>query len=48
MSTQAVNVKLNWLAGNITKSVAEEQEGVLFEGTPTKVVLFSDHFRVYF
>ena len=44
---QAVAVKLNWLSGNITKST-EEQEGMLFEGVPTKVVLFSDHFRVYF
>lgn len=44
---QAIAVKLNWLAGNITKST-EEQEGMLFEGVPTKVVLFSDHFRVYF
>ena len=44
---QAVAVKLNWLAGNITKST-EEQEGMLFEGVPTRVVLFSDHFRVYF
>ena len=47
MKRQAVTVKLNWLAGNITKSVEEEQ-GMLFEGTPSKVVLFSDHFRVYF
>lgn len=47
MKKQAVAVKLNWLAGNITKSVEEEQ-GMLFEGTPSKVVLFSDHFRVYF
>ena len=45
---QAIAVKLNWLAGNITKSAKEEQEGMLFEGVPTKVVLFSDHFRVYF
>lgn len=45
---QAIAVKLNWLAGNITKSATEEQEGLLFEGVPTKVVLFSDHFRVYF
>lgn len=46
---QAIAVKLNWLAGNITKSATEEQEqGMLFEGVPTKVVLFSDHFRVYF
>lgn len=46
---QAIAVKLNWLAGNITKSAIEEQEqGVLFEGVPSKVVLFSDHFRVYF
>ena len=44
---QAIAVKLNWLSGNITKST-EEQEGMLFEGVPTKVVLFSDHFRVYF
>lgn len=44
---QAIAVKLNWLAGNITKST-EEQGGMLFEGVPTKVVLFSDHFRVYF
>ena len=44
---QAIAVKLNWLSGNITKSNNEE-EGFLFEGTPKKVVLFSDHFRVYF
>ena len=49
LSKQAIAVKLNWLAGNITKSAAEEQEqGMIFEGVPTKVVLFSDHFRVYF
>lgn len=47
MSKNAITVKLNWLSGNITKSATEEQ-GVLFEGTPSKVVLFSDHFRVYF
>lgn len=46
---QAIAVKLNWLAGNITKSATEEQEqGVLFEGVPSKVVLVGDHFRVYF
>lgn len=47
LSKQAIAVKLNWLSGNITKSNNEE-EGFLFEGTPKKVVLFSDHFRVYF
>ena len=47
INKQAIAVKLNWLAGNITKST-EEQGGMLFEGVPTKVVLFSDHFRVYF
>lgn len=33
--------------GSMTK-LATEERGMLFEGVPTKVVLFSDHFRVYF
>lgn len=57
---QALHVKLTWLYGHIGQAEVEEDiteqvvptikapEGFLFEGTPTKVMLFKDHFRVYF
>ena len=57
MTPKSVSMKLRWLKGNIDTIFAKEEkieegiqlpEGFLFEGIPSKVVIFKDHFRIYF
>lgn len=57
MTPKAVSMKLRWLKGNIDTIFAKEEkieegiqlpEGFAFEGIPTKVEVYKDHFRLYF
>lgn len=58
MSPKTVSMKFRWLKGNIDALFTPKEEkieegiqlpeGFLFEGVPSKVMIFKDHFRVYF
>lgn len=58
MTPKTVSMKFRWLKGNIDALFTPKEEkieegiqlpeGFLFEGVPSKVMIFKDHFRIYF